>query len=162
MRIAIPFILTILIAACSSAPPRPVFSDFMEIRGIQEDDPLAAKFSNKEGEIFRLGDPVISGNSVTRLQIKRLGDEQFDLHVTLTGAEDSRWRRFARSRGRQAALVVDGSIHCIFDVADPGAPIENEMLVVRVPNVARTQEEADKLDLYLENSKTAKRKKTED
>ncbi|MFA6233158.1 MAG: hypothetical protein WC824_03065 [Bacteroidota bacterium] len=162
MRLAFLFILTILIAACSSAPPRPVYSDFMEIRGIKNDDPLAAKFSNAEGEEFRLGDPVVSGKSVARFQVKRVSDDQFDLHVTLMGAEDSRWRRFARSKGRKAALIIDGSVRCVFDVADPGPPVENEVLVVRVPNAAGTQEEADKLDRYLEDNKAAKRKKTEE
>ena len=49
---------------------------------------------------------MVSGKSISRLQVKRISEERFDLLMTLTGAEDSRWRRFARSRGRQAALVV--------------------------------------------------------
>ncbi|MBE0642763.1 MAG: hypothetical protein IH600_01660 [Bacteroidetes bacterium] len=155
------FVLALILVSCSSTPPRPVFSDFMEIREIKTDDPLAAKFSTMDGDEYRLGDPIVSGKSVSRLQVKRMSDEQFDLHVTLLGADDSRWRRFARSKGRQAALVVDGSIRCIFNVVDPGPPVENELLVVRVPDVAQTQEEADKLDTYLEEGKAAKRKKTE-
>lgn len=156
------FIAALILVSCSSTPSRPVFSDFMEIREIKDDDPLAAKFSTKEGEEYRLGDPIVQGKNVSRLQLKSISDEQFDLHVTLMGAEDSRWRRFARSKGRQAALVVDGSILCIFKVTDPGPPVENELLVVRIPNVTQEKEEAEKLDSFFENSRTAKRKKTEE
>ena len=154
--------LLLLLAACSSAPVKPVFSDFMEIREIRNDDPLAAKFADAEGEEFRLGDPVVSGKSVSRLQVKRVSDERFDLLMTLSGADDSRWRRFARSRGRQAALVVDGTIRSIFEVSDPGMPVENQLLIVTIPSVAATQEDADGLDRFLEDGKAAKRKKTED
>ncbi|MBR9974178.1 MAG: hypothetical protein KFF77_01225 [Bacteroidetes bacterium] len=154
--------LLLLLAACSSTPVKPVFSDFMEIREIRNDDPLAAKFADAEGEEFRLGDPVVSGKSVSRLQVKRVSDERFDLLVTLTGADDSRWRRFARSRGRQAALVVDGTIRSIFEVQDPGEAKENEMLVVAIPSVTDAQEDADRLDQFFEESKAAKRVKKED
>jgi hypothetical protein len=159
MKSAPLLLLTLFLIACSSAPTRPVFSDFMEVRELKADDPLAAKFTDKEGEEFRLGDPIVTGKAVARLQVKRGSDEKFDLYVTLTGAEDSRWRRFARSKGRQAALVVDGSVCCIFDVQDPGPPKENEVLVFQIPNVAQSQEEADKLDRYLEDGKAAKKKK---
>lgn len=162
MRIAILALFAIILSACSSPPPRPVFSDFMEIRGLKGDDPLATKFSNKDGEEIRLGDPVISGKTVTRTQVKRVSDEQFDLHITLSGAENSRWRRFARDKRRQAALVVDGTICCVFEVADPGPPVENELLVVRIPDVAQSQEEADTLDKFLEDNRSAKKQKTVD
>ncbi len=159
MRILLLALATIILTACSSAPPRPVFSDFMEIRGLKGDDPLAAKFSDKEGEEIRLGDPVVSGRSVARLQVKRVSDDQFNLHVTLTGAEDSRWRRFARNKRRKAALVVDGTVRRVFKVEDPGPPVENELLIIRIADVAQSQEEADKLDLYLEEGKASRKKK---
>ena len=155
-------LLLILLAACSSSSTKPVFSDFMEVREIKADDPLAAKFLDLDGEEYRLGDPVVSGKSVSRLQVKRISDERFDLLMTLTGAEDSRWRRFARGKGRQAALVVDGTIRSVFDVQNPGEPKENELLVVPIPSVASSQEDADKLDQFFETSQTAKKKKRDE
>ena len=159
MKSAPLLLLALFLFACSSAPTRPVFSDYMEVRELKADDPLAAKFTNTEGEEFRLGDPIVTGKAIARLQVKRANDEKFDLYVTLTGAEDSRWRRFARSKGRQAALVIDGIVCCVFDVQDPGPPKENEVLVFQIPNVAQSQEEADKLDRYLEDGRVAKKKK---
>ena len=61
------------------------------LREIKDDDPLAAKFSTKDGAEYRLGDPIVSGKTVSRFQVKRMSDDQFDLHVTLTGADNSRW-----------------------------------------------------------------------
>ncbi|MFZ1731152.1 MAG: hypothetical protein WBQ23_05215 [Bacteroidota bacterium] len=162
MRIATLAIFAIIFSACSSTPARPAFSDFMEIRGIKNDDPLAAKFVDKDGEEFRLGDQVVSGKTITRLQVKRVSDERFDLFVTLSGVEDLRWRRFVRSKVDQAALVIDGSICCIFNVTDPGPQVENKLLVVCIPDVAQSQEEADKLDRYLEDGKAARRKRTDE
>ncbi len=162
MRNAPLFLFVLLVLSCSSTPTRPVFSDFMEIREIKDDDPLAAKFSTKDGAEYRLGDPIVSGKTVSRFQVKRMSDDQFDLHVTLTGADNSRWRRFSRSKGRQAALVIDGSIATIFKVMDPGQAEENEVLVVRIPSAAQTEEDAEKLDTYLESNRTTKRKKTEE
>jgi hypothetical protein len=161
MKFAPVFLLALLVLACSSPAPRPVFSDFMEVREIKGDDPLAARFVTKDREEYRLGDPVVSGKSINRMQVKRVSDGQFDLHLTLTGADDARWRRFARSRGRQAALVVDGTICCVFDVQDPGPAKENELLVIPITNVAQSQEEADRLDQFLEQGKAARKKKVE-
>jgi hypothetical protein len=161
MKFVALLMLGILFSACSSSPSRPVFSDFLEIRELQEDDPLTLKFQTKDGEEFRLGDPVISGKAVSRFQIKPGKDEMYDLHMTLTGVMDARWRRFARSRGRQAALVVDGVINTIFDVQDPGPPKENEVLVVTIYNVAESQEESETLDNFLEASKEKKKQPVE-
>lgn len=162
MRTVPVFLLAFFLISCSSTPERPAFSDFMEIREVKADDPLAAKFYNEEEEEIRLGDPIVTGKTVSRLQVKPFSEDQFDLHVTLLGADDSRWRRFARSRGRKAALIVNGKVRSVFDVADPGAPTEGELLVVRVPAVARTQEAADALDSYLETGRTARRAKKEE
>ena len=147
-----------LLFACSSPSSRPVFSDYLEVREVKADDPLAAKFLDAEDEEYRLGDPVVTGKATSRLQVKRAGDERYDLLITLLAAEDSRWRRFARSRGRQAALVIDGRVRCVFDVADPGEPKENEVLVVAIPNVAHTAEEAEQLDTFLEERRMAKKR----
>lgn len=161
MKPAVILMLAILFAACSSSPTRPVFSDFMEIRELQEDDPLTLTFQTREGEEVRLGDPIISGKNVSRFQVKENKDGAFELHITLTGAMDARWRRFARSRGRVAALVVDGTIRSIFDVENPGLPVEKQLLVVTIPGVANDLEDAEALDDYLERSKTKKKKTAE-
>ena len=157
MKTAVIMVLAVLFAACSSAPTRPVFSDFMEIRELQEDDPLTLTFQTREGEEVRLGDPVISGKNVSRFQVKENKEGIFELHITLTGAMDARWRRFARSRGRIAARVVDGTIRGMFDVENPGPPVENELLVITIPDVATSLEDAEALDEYLERSKTKKK-----
>ncbi|PLX31023.1 MAG: hypothetical protein C0600_06820 [Ignavibacteria bacterium] len=161
MKTAVIMMLAVVFTACSSSPTRPVFSDFMEIRELQTDDPLTLTFQTREGEEVRLGDPVISGKNVSRFQVKENKDGEFELHITLTGAMDARWRRFSRSRGRQAALVVDGMIRSIFDVQNAGPPVENELLVVTIPDVATSLEDAEALDSYLENSKTKKKKITD-
>jgi hypothetical protein len=158
MKAAALLLLVLVFSACSSPPPRPVFSDFLEIREVVDDDPLAARYTTAEGEEHHLDDPVVSGKHISRLQLKPGTDDRFDLVMTLTGAQDARWRRFARSRGRQAALVIDGRISRIFTVEDPGIPVENEALMITIPGVAETREDADKLDLYFEEKKTAMKK----
>ncbi|MBR9977383.1 MAG: hypothetical protein KFH87_04785 [Bacteroidetes bacterium] len=125
---------------------------------MRPDDLLASRFRNAEGEEYRLGDPVIMGKSASRLQVKRVSDDRYDLYVTLLGVDDARWRRFARSRGRQAALVVDGVIRSVFDVQNPGTPVEGEVLIVPVPNAASSETEAEKLDRFLEDNRPARRK----
>ncbi|GEM_PF-1345864 len=152
-----PFLLLLglLIAACSSTPPRPVFSDFMEIREVVDEDPLAARFADEDGEQHHLGDPVVSGKNISRLQIKPGKDDMYDLHMTLTGSQDARWRRFARSRGRTAALVIDGTIVRTFPVENPGMPIENEVLIVTIPGIADSQDDAERLDRFFQESKAA-------
>jgi preprotein translocase subunit SecD len=154
MRKVLPLFSLLFILACSGAPPRPAFSDFLEIRDITEDDPLTHQFVSVSGEKYRLGDPVITGRAVNRFQIKSATDERFDMLVTLTGAEDARWRRFARSRiGKQVALVVDGKVRTTFAVADPGAPEEGKLLILTISGVADSQKEADVLEQFIEASK---------
>lgn len=159
MRAVALLFLGLFVIACSSAPPRPVFSDFLEIREVVDDDPLAARFATADGEEHRLGDPVLAGKNISRLQIKPGKGDVFDMYMTLTGATDARWRRFARSRGREAAVVIDGVITRIFPVEDPGVPKEKEVLIVAVPGICETQEDADRLDHFFEESKAAMRKK---
>lgn len=157
--LSLPLLLSLAVLfSCSSQPARPVFSDYLEVREVKSDDPLAAKFTDAEGEEYRLGDPIVTGKATSRLQVKRVSDERYDLLVTLLAAEDARWRRFARSRGRQAALVIDGRVRCVFDVADPGEAKENEVLVVAIPNAAQTEEEAARLDTFLEERRTARKR----
>ncbi len=154
MRKAFPLLALLLLAACSSAPTRPAFSDFLEIREVIDDDPLAHQFLSLSGEEYRLGDPAISGRAVNRFQIKGAAAEQFDMLITLTGAEDARWRRFARSRiGKAAALVVDGKVRTIFKVTDPGPPAEDKLLVLTIPAVSSSQEDAEKLEQFIDASK---------
>lgn len=162
MRIAVFVLFSILLYSCSSTPSRPLFSDYMEVREIRSDDLLASRFRDTEGEEYRLGDPVIMGKSVSRLQVKRVSDDRYDLYVTLLGVDDARWRRFSRSRGRQAALVVDGVIRSVFDVQNPGTPVEGEVLIVPIPNVASSEIDAEKLDRFLEDNRPAKRKAAEE
>jgi hypothetical protein len=157
MRIHFLSLFGLLLLGCSSAAPRPVFSDFLEVRELQEDDPLALRFSSRDGEEYRLGDPILSGKSISRLQIKPGADDLYDLYITLTGAMDSRWRRFARSRGRQAAVVVDGKVCCTFNVQDPGPARENEVLIITIPGVAESAEEAEEMDRFFEESKKPKK-----
>ena len=159
---AVPLLLlALLITACSSAPPRHIFSDFLEVREVVDEDPLAARFADTDGEVHHLGDPVVSGKNISRLQIKPGKDDMYDLYMTLTGAQDARWRRFARSRGRTAALVIDGTIVRTFPVEDPGMPVENEILVVTISGITDSQEEADRLDGFFQESKTTVKKRRE-
>ena len=152
----LPLVLLILFAAgCGSAPVRPAFTDFLEIREMQTDDPLASRFESKDGDEYRLGDPVLSGKHISRFQVKPGTGEMFDLHLTLTGAMEARWRRFARSRGREAALLVDGRVCCVFPVADPGAPKEGSVLIITIPDVAETQEEAEQMERFFEDNKSS-------
>jgi len=158
MRKVFPLFVLLFCVACSGTPDKPAFTDFLEIREVADDDPLAHQFLTVEGESMRLGDPAIYGRTVNRFQIKRISDEQFDLLLTLTGAEDARWRRFARGRiGKQAALVVNGKIQRLFTVVDPGPAGEDKLLVLSIAGVAAAQEDADKLDQFIEKSKPAKK-----
>jgi len=160
MKVAPILLLALFISACSSSPPRHVFSDFLEVREVVDEDPLAARFADADGEVHHLGDPILKGKNISRLQVKPgKEDDLYDLYMTLTGALDARWRRFARSRGRTAALVIDGTIVRTFPVEDPGMPVENEILVVNVPGVAESQVEAERLDRFFQESKAAVKKK---
>ncbi|MCB2205207.1 hypothetical protein KQI65_10695 [bacterium] len=160
MRIPAILFLSLLFFSCSSTPNRPAFSDFLEIREVQADDPLALRYETRDGEEIRLGDPVLSGKNISRFQVKPGKTDLFDLYITLTGAEEARWRRFARSRGREAALVIDGKVRCLFEVPDPGDPQAGAVIVVPIPEVAETQEEADELERFLEDNKPVKSKST--
>ncbi|MDT8324170.1 MAG: hypothetical protein RRA94_08670 [Bacteroidota bacterium] len=159
MRFLPLLLLLLLIASCGSAPVRPTFADFVEIREIQSDDPLASRFLSESGDEYRLGDPVLSGKQISRFQVKPGKGETYDLHLTLTGAMEARWRRFARSRGREAALVVDGKVCCVFTVADPGEPTEGSVLILTVPDVATTSEQAAEMERFLEDNKSSVKKK---
>lgn len=152
-------LLALFISSCGSAPVRPSFADFVEIRELQNDDPLAARFMSESGDEYRLGDPVLTGKQISRFQVKPGAGEMYDLYLTLTGAMEARWRRFARSRGREAALVLDGKVCCVFSVADPGAPTEGSVLVVTVPDVAETPEKAEEMERFLEENKSSIKKK---
>ncbi|MCZ7557979.1 MAG: hypothetical protein M5R41_16385 [Bacteroidia bacterium] len=154
MRKVLPLLALLLFASCSGTPDKPAFSDFLEIRDIVEDDPLAHQFASLGGEKYRLGDPMIYGRSVNRFQIKAVSPEQYDMLITLTGAEDARWRRFARSRiGKTVALVVDGKVQATFPVIDPGPPAEDKLLVITIPAVCESEKDAQRLEQFLETSK---------
>lgn len=155
MKAAPILLLALFISACSSSPPRHVFSDFLEVREVVDEDPLAARFADEDGEVHHLGDPILQGKNISRLQVKPGKDDMYDLYITLTGALDARWRRFARSRGRTAALVIDGTIVRTFPVQDPGMPVENEILIVSIPGVTDSQDEAERLDRFFEESKAS-------
>ncbi len=154
MRKVLPLLSILFCIACSGASEKPAFTDFLEIREVSDDDPLAHQFMTTEGVGMRLGDPAIYGRSVNRFQMKAISEERYDLLITLIGAEDARWRRFTRSRvGKQAALVVDGKIQCVFSIADPGPAAEDKVLILTIAGVAATQEAADKLEQFIESSK---------
>lgn len=162
MKIVTALVLALVLAGCAGAPSRPVFSDFMEVREIREDDALAQKFLDREGETYRLGDPVVTGKQVSRLQIKPNAEESYDLIMTLTGVHEVRWRKFARRGGRQAALVVDGTVCCLFTVADPGPAGTGTLMAVVVPHVAESQEEAEEMEAYFENNRSTKKEQRDE
>ena len=155
MRTVLPLLLLLIFVACSGGDTKPAFTNYLEIRAVLDDDPLATVFKDEEGETLRLGDAVLHGRNVSRMQIKG-GSDRYDLLLTLTGAEDARWRRFARSRvGKPAALVLDGRVRTVFNIVDPGQPEEDKLLVLTVPNVAQSPDGAQQLDTWLEANKPA-------
>jgi hypothetical protein len=152
------FLIVFLFFACSSAPPKPAFSDFLEIRAIADEDPLAHRFASLSGEIYRLGDPIILGRAISRIQIQQVPTGKFDMLLTLTGAEDARWRRYTRRRiGQEVALLIDGKVQTVFPIADPGEPEEDKVLVLTVPSVAESEKDAEKLEQFVERARPARK-----
>ena len=118
MKTVLLSIFLLVLSGCSSSSVPP-FSEFMEIRKVADDDPLATKFESVDGEVVLLGDKVISGKDVSRFQLKQ-GEEGYDLYITLLHAEETRWRKFAWSRRpRQAAMLLNGKVHTVFSTVRP-------------------------------------------
>jgi hypothetical protein len=141
----LPALLPILLwTGCGGSVPSPK-TEFMEIRPVLPDDPLAARFATDGGEEVRLGDRVTGGTGVTRSQVKEAKDGSWNLLLTLTGPDESRWRRFARST-RDAALVINGRVRTIFTTEVPGEATVGGSVTITIPGVAATEEEARQLD----------------
>jgi len=160
MRLSILVSVLLLFSACASKDAVPGFIDFLEIRGLSPDDALAPVFSDMDGVKHRLGDPIFSGRTLGRFQFKQINPERFDLLLTLTGVDEVRWQRFARSRtGDQAALLINGKIYSMFTVVSPGIPEEGKAFVLTIPEITKRQEEAERLDQYFESRKSARKEK---
>ena len=155
MKIVLFSIALLVFAGCSSSSVPP-FSEFMEIRRVADDDPLATRFETVDGEEIRLGDKVISGKNISRFQFKQ-GEEGYDLYITLLHAEETRWRKFAWSRRpREAAMLINGKVHTVFSTVRPPKAEEKTALIVRIPAVAETEEEAKSLDNFFAENKGKK------
>jgi hypothetical protein len=137
----LPFLLW---TGCGGSVPSPK-TEYMEIRPVLADDPLAARFATDSGEEVRLGDRVTGGIGVTRSQVRQAKDSSWNLILTLTGADESRWRRFARSK-REAALVINGRVRTIFTTEVPGEATVGGSVTVTIPGIADTEEEARQID----------------
>lgn len=134
----------LLAAGCGGSVPSPK-TEYMEIRPVLADDPLAARFLTDDGEELRLGDRLTGGSTVTRTQVKAQKDGAYSLLVTLTGPDESRWRRFARSP-RQAALLLNGRVRAVFTAEVPGEATVGGFVLITIPDAAITEEAARELD----------------
>ena len=138
----------VLLSACSSTPGSTAFQgEYLEIREVMNDDPLATPYETADGTEVRLGDKILAASQVSNLRMKQNTSGSFDLLVSLTGAVQARWRRFAGSRKpHDAALLVEGRILSVFTPEVPDNTVDKEVYTFAIPGVAEDLEASEALN----------------
>ncbi|MDH7514527.1 MAG: hypothetical protein QHI48_01445 [Bacteroidota bacterium] len=151
MRSVLPiFLFLAVLAGCGSTQTSRV-RDILQIRPLEEDDPLAARLADRKGDLVRVGDVVINDYLVQSLFFKPGENGTFDLSIFLTDYGAAKWKNLLVRRVPTVVLVIEGKVYARFT---PAQPVNKSGTNIIVPGLASTQEEADALQKIFDRKRT--------
>ncbi|MBI5648004.1 MAG: hypothetical protein HY962_13825 [Ignavibacteriae bacterium] len=147
------FAAAVLLVSCGGTAVMKV-TDIIQIRAVETEDQLAPKFENSDGEIIRLGDPILTDQTIISLLVRETaGTDSFELSIYMNDQGASRWRRIMRRKGEQMALVVQGRVRATFVATEP---INKAGTQILIPAVATNKKDADALQEILDKKRSTK------